>query len=265
MTITTSLDLSAYELTVEEFFQPPTLNRNLWVDHYLPHWTTPDRSVARYELTDHGLALRIDAEQPAWLPEDGPMRVSNLQTGAFCGPLGSPVGQHRHRDGLTVVTPYPEHRGWTPSEGIVEVVASAPADPTMMLGIWCVGVEESPEQAGELCLAELFGNVIGQNGSRVRLGIKAHHDPALTSEVLDVDLPMDATQPNAYAVQWSADGARFFVNGNEVHRTDQTLRYPVQLMVDLFEFPTEDHREPAGYPKVGHIHCVRGYEPRRII
>ncbi|MGP2407993.1 hypothetical protein ACTUM1_15745, partial [Listeria monocytogenes] len=72
-----------------------------WVLHYLPHWTTPERSVARWGFTPAGLALRIDQDQLDWRPEDAPLRVSNLQTATFSGPAGSAVGTHRHRpDGL---------------------------------------------------------------------------------------------------------------------------------------------------------------------
>lgn len=44
------LDRSAYALEFDERFDDGLLDR--WVPHYLPHWTTPDRSAARYELGD---------------------------------------------------------------------------------------------------------------------------------------------------------------------------------------------------------------------
>ena len=111
---------------------------------------------------DGGLTLRIDADQPAWRPQDGPMRVSNLQTGTFSGPAGSGIGQHRHRPGLSVVTPQPTRRLWTPSSGRVEATMRAPGDPTCMLALWLVGLEESPEASGEICVAELFGDASGR-------------------------------------------------------------------------------------------------------
>jgi hypothetical protein len=53
-----------------------------WIDHYLPHWTTWGLT-AHYALNERGLQLLIDADKPAWHPEDGELRVSNLQTGSF--------------------------------------------------------------------------------------------------------------------------------------------------------------------------------------
>ena len=88
---------SGYELEFEERFDSTRLAPNRWVPHYLPQWTTPDRSMARFDLTGDALQLRIDSDQPAWREGDGELRVSNVQTGTYSGPLGSRRGQHRHR------------------------------------------------------------------------------------------------------------------------------------------------------------------------
>jgi hypothetical protein len=40
-----------------------------------------------------------------------------------------------------------------------------------------------------------------------------------------------------------------------VRRIEQRVDYPLQLMLDLFEFP-EGRRVPAAYPKYGTIHEV---------
>ena len=41
------LDRSGYELVFAEDFHAPHLDPTRWVGHYLPQWTTPDRSEAR--------------------------------------------------------------------------------------------------------------------------------------------------------------------------------------------------------------------------
>ncbi|WP_433832001.1 hypothetical protein ACQP2E_15000 [Actinoplanes sp. CA-015351] len=38
-------------------FHGPALDDKLWVDHYLPHWTTPERSRARYDFGDDLFAV----------------------------------------------------------------------------------------------------------------------------------------------------------------------------------------------------------------
>jgi hypothetical protein len=256
----TGIDRAGFQVEFEEDFTGPALAADRWVAHYLPHWSTPERSAARYDLDPGVLTLRIDADQPAWRVEDGELRVSNLQTGSFSGPAGSPTGQHRHRRDLTVSTPQPTRRLYTPSSGLVEATLRASPDPTCMLAFWLVGFEEAtPEQSGELCVAELYGNAIGPDRSSVRAGIKAHHDPRLHDDVADVVVNLDATAWHTYAVEWTPERACFRVDDQPIRTLHQRIDYPLQLMVDLFEFPAAGDRHPAAYPKRGWVRSVRGY------
>jgi hypothetical protein len=254
------LDRTGYEVEFDERFAAPELDRERWVDHYLPHWTTPDRSAARYELEPGLLRLRIDADQPAWRTEDGEMRVSNIQTGTFSGPQGSAIGQHRHRPDLMVVTPQPTRRLYTPSSGLAEAVLRASPDPTCMLAFWLVGFEEeSPESSGEICVVELFGHAIGPRRSALRIGVKSNNDPRLRQDMDEVTLDLGAADWHTYSAEWTADQVRFFVDDRLVRSVNQRIDYPLQLMVDLFEFPEGTAREAAAYPKVGEVRAVRGY------
>jgi hypothetical protein len=255
-----ALDRPGYELAFDENFAGPTLDGHRWVAHYLPHWTTAERSAARYELRLGVMRLRIDADQPAWRVDDGELRVSNLQTGTFSGPLGSSIGQHRHRADLAVRTAQSTRRLYTPSSGLVEAVLRASPDPTCMLAFWLVGFEEeSAEQSGEICVAELFGSAIGPRGSGVRIGVKAHNDPRLHDDMEEVALDLEATTWHAYAAEWTAERIRFFVDDQLVRTVHQTMDYPLQVMVDLFEFPAGTDRDPVAYPKLGEVKAVRGY------
>jgi hypothetical protein len=256
-----ALDRTGYELAFDEAFTNAVLDPDRWVAHYLPQWTTPERSAARYELQPAVLRLRIDADQPAWRVEDGELRVSNLQTGTFSGPLGSPIGQHRHRPDLIVRTAQPTRRLYTPSTGLVEAVLRASPDPTCMLALWLVGFEEeSPESSGEICVAELFGKAIGPRRSGVRIGLKAHNDPRLRDDMEELALDLDATAWHSYAAEWTTERIRFFVDDRLVRTVHQRIDYPLQVMVDLFEFPEGTVRDPAAYPKLGEVNAVRGYE-----
>jgi hypothetical protein len=188
------LDRSEWALDFEDDFGSGVLDPDRWAADYLPQWTTPDRSAAHYSFEDGCLRLRIDADQPAWREEDGELRVSNIQTGTFSGPLGSDRGTHRHRPDLRVRTPVPTRRLYTPSSGLVEARLRAARDPSCMLAVWVVGLEETArDQAGEICIAELFGEALGPHRATVQMGIKAHHDPRLTDDMTDVELDIDAT------------------------------------------------------------------------
>ena len=251
-----------YALVFAEDFTGGVLDDRKWVAHYLPHWTTPNRSAARYDLQPGWLRLRIDADQPAWLPDGEQLRVSNLQTGSFSGPVGSPRGQHRHRLDLTVVSAQPTRRLYTPTDGLVQARLRASADPTCMLAVWLVGFEEdAPDQCGEICIAELYGQRIGPTGSAVRLGIKAHHDPRLRDDMTDVQLGLDATDWHSYAAAWDAHQTRLYVDNQLVRTVPQGLDYPLQLMIDLFEFPPDEARDPSADPKTSDVGPVRGYRP----
>jgi hypothetical protein len=254
------LDRSGYQLVFAEDFAGGDLDERRWIAHYLPQWTTPERSAARYDLHRGWTTLRIDADQPAWRPDDGELRVSNLQTATFSGPDGSDRGTHRHRGDLLVRTAQPTRQLFTPKEGLVEARLRASADPTVMLAFWLVGVEEGgPEQSGEICVAELYGHSIGPGGSTVRTGIKAHHDPRLRQDMRDIALDLDATGWHTYSAEWTADATRIYVDDHPIRAIDQGMAYPLQLMLDLFEFPPEGPRDPADFPKVGDVAAVWGW------
>src|SRR4029453_5319675 len=126
-----------------EDFTGPALAADRWVAHYLPQWSTPERSAARYDLDAGVLTLRIHPDHPPWLPDGDQLRVSNLQTGSFSGPAGSDRGTHRHRPDMVVRSPQPTRRLFTPAGGLVEARLRASVDPTCMLALWLVGLEEA--------------------------------------------------------------------------------------------------------------------------
>ena len=227
-----------------------------WVPAYLPHWTSPDRAAARYVLVARGLELRIEADQPDWRPEDAPLRVSNLQTGTFSGPLGSTRGTHRHRDdGLVVRTETPQRLLFAPSHGRVDVTVAASTDDGCMVAAWLVGTEHlSEEDSGEICVFEIDADAIGAT-TRARAGVKAHHDRRLTTDMAEVAIPLDASLPHTWTVIWGEGQTVIGCEGLVVRRIPQAPDYPLFLMLDLFEVAA-----PGGtYPKAAVIHRVRGW------
>jgi hypothetical protein len=228
-----------------------------WVAHYLPHWTTPERSAARYRLTPDGLELRIEEDQLDWRPEDAPLRVSNLQTGTFSGPRGSTVGTHRHRpDGLTVRTETPLRLLWAPSAGRVDVTVSASRDAGCMLAAWLVGTEHlSPADAGEICLFEIDHDAIGATTTTARTGLKAHGDGRLTTDMAEVTLPFDATRPHTWTAIWGGGETTIGCEGHVVKRMPQAPVSPMFLLIDLFEIGPPGGR----YPKAATAHRVQGW------
>lgn len=165
-----------------------------------------------------------------------------------------------------MVSPQPTRRLYTPSAGLVEARLRASADRTVMLAFWLIGFEEgAPTESGEICVVELFGDAIGPRGSQLSIGVKAHHDPRLSENMSRIAIDLDATQWHDYAAAWDADGVTFYVDGEQVRTVRASITYELQLMLDLFEFPAGPEREPAHYPKTGHVAWVRGYRPAGLL
>jgi hypothetical protein len=62
-------------------------------------------------------------------------------------------------------------------------------------------------------------------------------------------------------VEWTADRLRFFVDGRLVKTVEQSIAYPVQLMLDVYELPTDAPRETSSHPLVFEVAHVREYVP----
>lgn len=171
-----------------------------------------------------------------------------------------------------VVTPQPTRRLYTPTGGLVEATLRVVPDPSIMLAFWLIGFEEaSPEDSGEICVVELFGDSIGTSlmntslistgESELSIGVKAHHDPRLRTDMERVRIPLDATRWHRYAAAWDAEKIRFLVDHQLVRTVRQSITYPLQLMIDLFEFPRSPSRAASDYPKTGDVRRIRGYRP----
>ena len=235
------------------------LSTRHWVAGYLPHWTTPERARAHYALTPVGVELRIDADQPDWRPEDAPLRVSNLQTGVYSGPIGSALGTHRHRVDLDVRTETPQNLLFAPSRGRVEITLSASRDVNCMVAAWLVGTEHrSPAESGEICVFEIDANTVGEI-TVARTGIKAHHDPHLSTDMTEVAIPVNASSPHTWTVIWGDGETVIGCEGDVVRRIAQAPDYPLILMIDLFEIGPRG----GAYPKSALIHHVRAWHEKQ--
>jgi hypothetical protein len=253
-----------YELDFEDTFDGVALDRRRWVPYYLPQWSSRERSTARYEVGEGHLRLLIEADQGPWCPEfDGAVRVSSLQTGIFAGPVGSKVGQHRFNPDAVVREAQENVRLYTPRYGRIEMRARVTDDPRCMSALWMIGYEDEPERSAEICVCEIFGSDVAADRARVGMGVHPFGDPRITDEFAAEDLPMDAREFHIYAAEWTPDGVSFSVDGERVKTVEQSPSYPMQLMLNLYEFPADPGDKPAAarpYPKEFVVDYVRGYQ-----
>ena len=224
---------------LDETFASGDLDRDVWLPHYLPHWSSRAESAATYEIGDGLLRLRIAADQPLWCADrhPEPMRVSCLQTGSFAGPLGSTIGQQPFADGLTVTEEQPTSWGYTPHFGSIEVTIRGRIGARSMFAFWLSGIEDLPEHSGEICVAEIFGDAIADGVVQVGMGVHRFRDPSLTEEFATEPLRIDVGTEHTYGVDWHPGSVVFRVDGEVVRALQQAPDYPMQLMLGVFEFP----------------------------
>jgi hypothetical protein len=251
-----------YELEFEDTFDGDSLDLGRWIPHYLPQWSTRDRSAARYEIGDGCLRLSIASDQQPWCPEfDGNVRVSSLQTGLFAGPVGSGVGQHRFNPDAVVREAQRNARLYTPQYARIEMRAKAVDDARSMVALWLIGYEDEPARSGEICICEIFGRDVSSGQASVGMGVHPFGDPSLVDDFSREALPIDAREFHVYAAEWTPTDVAFFVDGELVKTVPQSPAYPMQLMLGIYDFPPDEDLEPSttADPKSFVVDDVRGY------
>lgn len=245
---------------LEEGFSGQELDRDVWFPYYLPHWSSRAESAATWSVRAGELHLTVPPDQPLWCPDlhDEPLRVSCVQTGSFSGPVGSPVGQQPFAEGLVVREEQPAFRGWTPEYGRMAVRMRMTLDDASMAAFWMSGFEDRPENSGEICVAEIFGNAVRPGSAAVGMGVKAFRDPRSTEEFEAVRLPIDIGQFHDYAVDWTPGRLVFAVDGAVVRELHQAPDYPVQLMIGVFDFPAQAGGRTPGFVPELVVSDVRG-------
>jgi ketosteroid isomerase-like protein len=252
---------AGYELEFEDRFDGDALDESRWLPHYLPQWSTRERSAARYWVGGESLHLLIEADQEPWCPElDGDVRVSSLQTGVYAGPLGSTIGQHRFDDAAVVTEEQPEARLYTPRHGLIELRAKASDDPRCMVALWMIGFEDQPERSAEICVCEIFGRDVEPERAKVGMGVHPFGDPSIVDDFAAESVPIDVREFHVYGADWTPDQVSFFVDGRRIKTVEQSPAYPMQLMLGIYEFPGDSASDRAGtHPKEFVVDYVRGY------
>ena len=96
------------------------------------------------------------------------------------------------------------------------------------------------------------------------MGVHPFGDPAIVDDFERVDLAIDAREFHEYAAQWTPDRIRFYVDERLVREVAQSPAYPMQLMLNIYEFA--ERPAPASpadaYPKEFAVDWFRAWRPR---
>lgn len=247
-----------YQLAFEDTFDGTTLDTGKWLPHYLPQWSTRERSAARYRIADGELRLRIDEDQQPWCPEfDGALKVSSLQTGVYSGPLGSRIGQHRFTDAAVVREEQRPLRLFTPHYGRFELRAKVSDDPATMAALWMIGFEDEPHRSAEICIMEVFGRDVHPDRGTIGMGLHPFGDPTIADDFAKVEVQADLREFHVYGAEWTPEQVVFHFDGHPVRTVAQSPDYPMQFMLNIYEFPDQVSDRP--YPKEFVVDWFRAY------
>jgi hypothetical protein len=231
-------------VTFSDRFLGPGLDRDTWLPHYLPAWSSRAASAGSYRLGPDGLVLDVPVDHPVWCAGDHepPLRVSALQSGSFSGPAGSTLGQQPFRAGQVVREEQPRFEGRLLSApAAVSIRCRMSLSARSMASLWLVGLEDRPERCGEICVFEVFGRSLRTEGAgtsaEVGHGLHAFRDPDLAEDFAAPRLPLDVSGWHTYAAAWDRDEVVFTVDEHEVRRCPRPPTYPLQLMLAVFDFP----------------------------
>jgi hypothetical protein len=243
---------------LDERFAGDDLDRGVWVPSYLPHWSSRAEAAATYAVRDGELHLTIPPDQPPWCADlhEEPLRVSCIQSANWSGPAGSTRGPMAFKPGLVVREEQPPFWGYTPLYGRLEVRMRGIIGPRSMIAFWMSGIEDTPKRSGEICVAEVFGDAIHDDGAAVGMGIKPYNDPALPEAFAAESVELDVAALHTYAVDWRPGSLEFAIDGERVRRLDRAPDYPLSLFIGVFEFagrPASPADPPVPELVVSHV------------
>lgn len=261
------VEKAGYRLEFHDEFDGAEIDTEKWFPFYLPHWSSRANSAPRYHFENGNLVLKIEKDQPPWCPEfDGEVRCSSIQTGEFCGAVGSQVGQHRFKKGLIVREAQANIQTYTPQYGYFEIRAKGPQTSANMAALWMIGYEDAPERSGEIAMFELAGVNRGVGSSAVRYGVHPWTDASLTDEFHEDVFEIDTAQFHIYALEWTPAQVDFYLDNQKTRTIQQSPKYPMQFMLGIYEIPfagvwTGAYDPSAPYPKTFTIDYFRAYQP----
>lgn len=161
-------------------------------------------------------------------------------------------------DGLLVREQHPELRLFLFQYGRLEMRAKANIGINNVAALWLIGFEDQSDRSGELCVVELKGWEQNDHDFLLGYGLKPFHDPALALDFRETRIRGSASDFHTYSVEWAPDNVNFLLDGAALAQVPQSPRYPMQLMLNLYELGAP---EQADYISSFTVDYVRVWSP----
>ena len=92
------------------------------------------------------------------------------------------------------------------------------------------------QESAEICIFELHGKNIKEKSSTIGYGVHPFGDTRIIDEFYEEEIALDVREFNRYAIEWLEDSVKFYMNDNLIRIINQSPNYPMQLMLNLYEF-----------------------------
>jgi beta-glucanase (GH16 family) len=233
-----------WQLTFDDEFNAPALDARHWNTNYRGNSSLP----ANYVLADGILRLRIDRNAPP--PRGGDAgRVSGIETRRAPQPFAQQYGWFEIRARC--------HEG----AGVACAFWLSPLDGDFDKLKIDGGTRASANEATEIDIFEQQGNEPHGNNFTVHYGrsIGTEHGSSARHRIFPFSFTSDF---HRYALKWNSSAIVWYIDGQEVHRSDKVPHTPFFPRLSLYEHNNPwcgdiDPHDP--YPKDFEIDYIRIY------
>lgn len=255
-----------YRQVFYDDFDNDSLDKNYFIDRYLPSWTTKPLSKAKYDISNSVLSLKIEENQEAWCNADGTLRVTGIMTGVR-------DGLHKFNNSCSIKNNYETYWGLIAKNGYFETRCKAINCGGMHVAWWLIGIQDKTYDDGRTQTAEIDAFEIIGGGDAKSFLINLHNvgnsniTKTVTENNIGVDLSVDF---HVYGMEWTTDEnglstLDFYIDGTKIKTiTSTNLDYPFVQLLSVYEYPDGawhgafDSTKP--YPKSFDIDYLKLYK-----
>ena len=200
------------------------LDKNIWTNRYLTTWTDKEYlSEANYKIENSCLSLIINKDSNPWNPKnDNDLRISGIQTGEL--------------DGLHKSTPIYRNinkfLGFIAQYGYFEIKAKMFPGSGTHCAWWMVGLQDKDNQRYEI---DIFEN-LGKNPTTIQTVGHNWSDnvTAISAKTYDTGINL-SNDFHIYGFEWTDTEMIFYFDGEEYHRGNVSLSYPLITILSCYE------------------------------